>query len=134
MPIKITKRMRKFIGEQNSLGFVATCDKENRPNIVPKAILAVSEDTLLYADLFADRTAENVRENNSIAIAFINPAQCSGYQFKGQASILNRGAAFEIARQKFAELGFKEPVYAVELNVDEIFFFEQGPEARMEAA
>lgn len=126
--------MRNFIVEQNNLGFVATCDKGQRPNIAPKAILAISDNTLLYADLFADSTAENIHENDSIAIAFINPALCSGYQFKGQANILNKGAAFEVAGQKFKELGFKEPVYAVELNVDEIFFFEQGPEAKMEAA
>jgi len=134
MPIKITERMRKFINERNSLGHVATCDDNKRPNIAPKAILAVGESTLLYADLFTDRTADNIRLNSQMAVAFINPSQCNGYQFKGQANIIARGAAFEVAKKKFAELGFKEPVYAIELDVDEIFFFEQGPEAKLEAA
>lgn len=134
MPIKITQRMKDFINGQNNLGYVATCDESGRPNIAPKALLGIGEDTILYADLFMDRTAENVRQNNQVAIAVIHPTHCRGYQFKGRAQILTRGVAFEVAKKKFAELGFKEPVHAIELDVDEIFFFEQGPESKMEVA
>lgn len=134
MEIKITEKMRNFITEQNNLCYVATCDKQGRPNVAPKALLAIGEHTLLYADLFVDRTAKNILENSQIAIAVIDPQKCSGYQFKGQANITTRGAAFEVATKRFSELGFSEPVHAIELDIDEIFFFEQGPEAKMEAA
>lgn len=134
MRIKITSKMHGFLTEQNNLGYVATIDQEGRPNIAPKAILAMGDDTLMYADLFVDRTSDNILHNNQVAVAVINPIQCSGYQFKGQAVVLTRGAPFEIAKQRFGFLGFKEPVHAIELKVDEIFFFEQGPESKMEAA
>lgn len=134
MLIKITEKMRKFITKQNNLGYIGTCSDGGRPNIAPKALLGIGEDTILYGDLFMDRTAENIIENNRVAIAVIDPFQCSGYQFKGQANIYSKGAAFEYATKKFAELGFDEPVHAIELSIDEIFYFEQGPEAKMEAA
>lgn len=134
MQIKLTEKMRKFIDNQNHFCYVASCDKQGRPNIAPKALLGIADNTLLYADLFVDRTAKNLMENDQAAIAVINPQKCSGYQFKGISNITTRGAAYEIAKKKFAELGFDEPIHAIELDIDEIFFFAQGPESKMEAA
>ncbi len=126
--------MKNFIKDQNNLGYIATSNIDGSPNIAPKALLGVGDDTLLYADLFMDRTAENIFENNKIAIAVINPLRCSGYQFKGEAKISTKGEAYEYALNKFQELDFEEPVHAVELKIEEIFFFSQSPESKIEAA
>jgi len=34
----------------------------------------------------------------------------------------------------FDELGFSEPVHTIELMIEDIYLFEQCPEAKMEAA
>ncbi|TET53566.1 MAG: pyridoxamine 5'-phosphate oxidase family protein [Actinobacteria bacterium] len=134
MPAKITKKMQNFIKDQKNLAFMATCDSKGMPNIAPKALLYVGESNLFYGDLYVDRTAANIRDNNAVSVSVINPSSCNGYQFKGRAKIATKGEVFDMARKSFEEFGFDEPVHVVQVEIEEIFFFEQGPEMKMEAA
>ncbi len=131
---KITNKMQNFINEQKNLAFVATHDEDGKNNVAPKSLLSIGEDSMMFGDLYMDQSAENLLANEHLTIAVIDSDRCTGYQFKGKAKIITKGQVFNTAKKRFEEIGFPEPIHAVELKVEEIFFFEQGPEEMIEAA
>jgi hypothetical protein len=128
---KLNAEIKEFLS-QGRLAYVATCDKEGVPNVVPKGSLGVlDDDHLVFADLYSRKTRINLRENAHVAIAVVNPAAYEGYQFKGTAEILESGPAFEKAVELVDSVRMdpSKVRYAVIIKVEEIFDLSPGPDS-----
>jgi predicted pyridoxine 5'-phosphate oxidase superfamily flavin-nucleotide-binding protein len=99
--VKLTEEMKDFI-KRIHVGYVATSDKNGRPNVAPKAISILDDETLLYPEVYhyvkRTRTLRNMEENPNVAIAIIETlgrGNARGYQFKGRAQIHYSGKVYD---------------------------------------
>lgn len=62
---------------------LATLDKDYRVNVVPVASVMMRDDeTLMFFDMFLNKTKANLAINSKLAIAVLKPPM-TGYQIKG---------------------------------------------------
>ncbi|MDR1656770.1 MAG: pyridoxamine 5'-phosphate oxidase family protein [Deltaproteobacteria bacterium] len=126
----ITKEIQDYL--TGKLAWVATADKKGIPNLAPKGTLAcLDEQTLVFADIFSNKTRTALEENPNVAVAVIDPAGPSGYQFKGQSELLTSGPIYdqvtEKVKQALPQVG--PPKYVVKITVNEVYSLAPGPDA-----
>lgn len=124
----IPKEIQDFI--PGKMAWVATADPSGRLNVAPKGSIQVVDDqTLLYADIFPKKTADNLEKNKQISIGIADGGK--GYQFKGKAELLNSGPIYDQVKDTLAEKapGLPVPRYVVKITVEEIYSLTPGPEA-----
>ncbi|MEJ5309115.1 MAG: pyridoxamine 5'-phosphate oxidase family protein [Anaerolineae bacterium] len=93
--LKLTQHMKQVLKHQPVV-LVATRDDQGRPNISPKSILkVVDDDKLVFADLFSFKTRANLQADPRLAVAAVDLQTYEGYQFKGQAELVNEGPLFK---------------------------------------
>ena len=78
---------------KNGMWDLATC-ADGEPNVVPVAFKDVTEDgKLVVGDVFLETTLNNLKANNGrIAISVYDAQSLEGYQIKGTAEYLTKGA------------------------------------------
>ena len=87
----IESKIKDFVNFQK-LGFVATVNPDNSPNLSPKGTVRVWDDeNLVFANINSPRTIENIINNNSIEINVVDPIKRKGFRFKGNAKIISSG-------------------------------------------
>jgi len=116
--------------EKNNIVWLATANKEDRPNVVPIGLARpLDNETVLLVANFMNKTFENLKNNPQAAIAVSNVSECP-YQFKGSVEIYESGKYFEDAvnwaKSVMAQLN---PKAAVLLKIEEIYSVQPGPEA-----
>ena len=116
--------------EKNNIVWLATANKNDRPNIVPIGLAKpLDNETVLLVANFMNKTFENLKNNPQAAIAVSNVTECP-YQFKGSIEIHESGKYFEDAvewaKSVMAQLN---PKAAVLLKIEEIYSVQPGPEA-----
>lgn len=119
---KLTDEMKALIKEVR-LGIAATADKSGMPNASFKGSLQVLDDEhLIFADLMSPKTRKNLQENNKICILVGDHKKMVGYQFKGEAELLNEGELFDKVSAGIAKAMPQLPkaTYVVKIKVDEI--------------
>ena len=127
---KIPQAIINFI--PGKMAWVATADASGLPNVAPKGSVQVLDNqTLLFADIFSNKTRTALEQNPKAALAVIDPARPEGYQFKGDAVLLNSGPIFEKVKEELKKRAPKlpEPKYVVKINVTEVYSLTPGPEA-----
>ena len=93
----LTADMKRVVEEQR-LGFVATVCPDGTPNLSPKGTTAVwDDDHLVFANIRSPGTVANLRQNPSVDVNVVDPFARKGYRFKGTATILEAGPAYERA-------------------------------------
>lgn len=103
----LTDDMKRLIDEQR-LGFFATVCPDGSPNLSPKGTIAVWDDNhLAFGNIRSPGTLENLRANAAIEVNVVDPFTRKGYRFKGVASILDSGAAYERAIDFYRKRGSK---------------------------
>lgn len=118
--IKLTLEMKEMIKKE--LSFIATADKRGKPNVVPKGSLKVLDDqTLLYTEGTSSKTWENLGQNPLIAVVVANRERINGYQFKGKATLVDKGPLFEEAVEARRKRGRPKPKAAVKIRIEEIY-------------
>jgi predicted pyridoxine 5'-phosphate oxidase superfamily flavin-nucleotide-binding protein len=130
MSINIPKELQDFIG--GKIAWVATSDKDGLPNLAPKGTLMVVDDqTLAFANLFSLKTRAALEQNPRAAVAVIDPIQPAGYQFKGDAEIIESGPLFEEVKTKVSKMapGLPAAKSIVKITVREIYSLTPGPDA-----
>ena len=135
MSVKISKELQEFIA--GKMAWVATADKGGQPNLAPKGSLMVVDDqTLAFADLFSLKTRAALEQNPRAAVAVIDPNQPSGYQFKGDAELVQSGPLFEQVSASLKKLapGLPEPKSVVKITVRAIYSLTPGPDAGQKIA
>jgi hypothetical protein len=91
----LTADMKRVVEEQR-LGFVATVCPDGTPNLSPKGTTAVwDDDHLVFANIRSPGTLANLRQNASVEINVVDPFVRKGYRFKGVATILETGTAYD---------------------------------------
>ena len=116
--------------EKNNIVWLATANKEDRPNVVPIGLARpLDNETVLLVANFMNKTFENLKNNPQAAIAVSNVSECP-YQFKGSVEIYESGKYFEDAvdwaKSVMTQLN---PKAAVLLKIEEIYSVQPGPEA-----
>lgn len=128
--VVIPKEIKDYL--TGKVAWIATADKNGVPNLAPKGTLAVLDDqSLVFADLFSLKTRKALEENPNVAVAVIDPAGPSGYQFKGASELLTSGPVYDqiSANVQAAIPGVGAPKYVVKIAVTEIYSLTPGPDA-----
>ena len=85
MSAVIPKDLQEFVN--GKLGWVATANPDGVPNVTPKGTIQVlDENTLIFADLFSQKTRENLMHNANVAVTLADTEKVIGYQSKERRS------------------------------------------------
>jgi len=128
--MSIPKGIMDFI--PGKMAWVATADQSGMPNVAPKGSVQVLDDkTILFADIFSNKTREALEKNAQVALAVIDPSKPEGYQFKGRAEMLGSGPLFDEVAEGLKQKapGLPTPKYVVKITVSEVYSLTPGPEA-----
>ena len=111
----LTEEMRRLVEEQR-LGFVATVCPDGTPNLSPKGTVTVWDDGhLIFADITSPRTVANLRANPAVEVNVVDPFARRGFRFKGTATVLADGPAYDEAVAFFRARGSRLPIRSVVL-------------------
>ena len=117
----IEYKIRDFVNFQK-LGFVATVNSDNTPNLSPKGTVRIWDDeNLVFADINSPKTIENLNNNNSIEINVVDPIKRRGYRFKGKSTIISDGDLYQEIVDYYEKNGTKNKINSiVMIKVDDI--------------
>ena len=118
---KISQDIKNFL-KQQKLGFVATINENNTPNLSPRGtIFAWGDDHIIFADIKSPQTTTNLEKNSIVEINVINPITRRGYLLSGNATILKNGEEFSQILSYYNEQGIQSKIVAVaKVKVDDI--------------
>lgn len=90
----LNENVEKLLAE--SMWDIASC-ADDEPNVVPVAFKDVTEDgKLVIGDVFLETTLNNLRANGGrIAISVYDEKSLEGYQIKGVAEYVTKGAVVD---------------------------------------
>ncbi len=147
----ISDELRGLLEKQEFI-YISTCDAE-RPNIAPKFLIKVEEDSIFIADFLSGRTSVNLKKNPNAAVGILNLDTLIGYQFLGRAHELKEPAGSGIlmnilqeremkfcverivagvssnSRSENFEISFPEDVAIYRIDVEEVVTI--GPGAKL---
>lgn len=130
---KLTAEMRNFIEKERdpTFVFVGTSSKDGIPNIAPKGtfITILDDETMAYADVYSQKTLENVRQNPHVTLAIISAKTFKGYQLKGLAEVIESGSILEEARKQNPQVSS-----VTKVKIQEIHLLDYGPQAGKKVA
>ena len=117
----IESKIKDFVNFQK-LGFVATVNSDNSPNLSPKGTVRVWDDeNLVFANINSPRTIENIINNNSIEINVVDPIKRKGFRFKGNAKIISSGNLYNEIVDYYKKNGTKNKINSVVMvNIDQV--------------
>ena len=120
----IESKIKDFVNFQK-LGFVATVNSDNSPNLSPKGTVRVWDDeNLVFADINSPRTIENLNNNNSIEINVVDPIKRKGFRFKGNAKIISSGNLYNEIVDYYKKNGTRNKISSIVMikvtQVDEV--------------
>lgn len=89
--MKITDEIRRYI-DKSVLCWLATSSIDNLPNVSPKEIFThYNTDQIIIANIASPQTVKNIKQNESVAVSFIDILVQKGFQIKGKAKIISKG-------------------------------------------
>lgn len=98
----------------------ATCDKNNKPNVVAIGFQRIFNDKIWVFDTHFGKTKENILQNDKVSIVMWEGKE--GYQIKGIGKYYIDCELFEKAVQWAKENGKRKPTKGlVEIEVKEIY-------------
>ena len=90
--MRLTGDIRHSI-DRSVLCWLATVSEDLIPNVSPKEIFTYfGEDTIIIANIASPQTMRNLQNNKNACVSFIDVLVQKGYQVKGQAEIIKKGA------------------------------------------
>ena len=117
----IESKIKNFVNFQK-LGFVATVNSDNTPNLSPKGTVRVWDDeNLIFADINSPQTMKNLSNNSSIDINVVDPIKRKGYRFKGKSTIISDGELYQKIIDYYKKNGTKNRINSVVMiKVDDV--------------
>lgn len=77
--------------QKSILCWMATTDNRNEPNVSPKEMFTLYDDsTLLVANIASPNTIANIKVNPKVCVSFVDIFIQKGYKIKGNAKIIDR--------------------------------------------
>src|SRR3954447_1752670 len=124
-PMGILTSDAQRVVEEQKLSFVATVNEDGTPNLSPKGTIAVlDDDHLAFANIRSPASIRNLIRRPAIEINVIDPIGRKGYRFKGTATVIDRGDAFEALVGFYRDRGSQNHIEAVVVmrvaQVDEV--------------
>ena len=118
---KIPTHIKNFL-KQQKLGFVATINENNTPNLSPRGtIFAWDADHIIFADIKSPQTTKNLEKNSVVEVNVINPITRKGILLSGNAVILKEGEEFSKMLQFFQQQGIQSKITAIaKVKVDKV--------------
>lgn len=132
---KIPAEVQEFM--KGKMAWVATATTAGMPNTTPKGTVQVLDDEhVAFADLFSQKTRENLLANSQVAITVADEATFKGCQLKGTAEMLESGPLYDhmAAELQKAPMQFPPLQYVVRITVESIYDQSVGPEAGRQIA
>ena len=84
--------VKKYI-KRSVLCWLATSSEDGMPNVSPKEAFTSYQDSyLIIANIASPQTLRNIRQNNKVCVSFIDVFVQKGFQIKGTAEIVHKGA------------------------------------------
>lgn len=118
--IAISDEVAKFV-EKQKLGFVATVNPDNSPNLSPKGTFYCWNNHLVFADIRSPNTVTNLEKNSKIEINVVDPFLRKGIRCKGKARIVKEGSDFEDLVSFYQQKGVRSTINSfVVIEPDEI--------------
>jgi len=103
----LTVEMKRMV--EDGLGFVATVNADDSPNLSPKGTLAVWDDEhLVFADIASPNTSANLKRNPAVELNVVDPLIRRGYRFSGTAEVFENGTTFERGVDLYEKRGTAE--------------------------
>jgi predicted pyridoxine 5'-phosphate oxidase superfamily flavin-nucleotide-binding protein len=122
---KMPRPVLKKFNDQKTVKFLATVDKDGRPNVVYiSSLRAVDEETLIYADALGVKTRQNLKPNRPVAASVLVLDKSISYQIKGTFLGFQRSGRYYELLSELPE--FKYNTYfgvraAGVIHVDEVY-------------
>jgi predicted pyridoxine 5'-phosphate oxidase superfamily flavin-nucleotide-binding protein len=118
---KISNDIKNFL-KQQKLGFVATINNNNTPNLSPRGtIFAWDDEHIIFADIKSPQTTTNLEKNPIVEVNVINPITRKGFLLSGNAVILKEGREFSQILEYYKDQGIQSKIVAVaKVKIDEI--------------
>ncbi|HIH77781.1 MAG TPA: pyridoxamine 5'-phosphate oxidase family protein [Halobacteria archaeon] len=115
------KEIIDLLNDQTASKVLATVDSEGIPNVVPKgSISAIDDKTVVFADIFGDKTNKNLEETKRAAIAVFK--QGKGYQLKGTFKEFQKSGSIFDKYSKMIKSGMGKDIKSVGIiQIEEIF-------------
>ena len=86
----INNEVKKYI-DKSVLCWLATCNKENEPNVSPKEIFTYKdENTLLIANISSPNSIGNIKINSNVCVSFIDIFIQKGFKLNGKAKLIDK--------------------------------------------
>jgi len=126
---KMPKDVMELFNSPKSAKVLATVGVQSEVNVVPKGSLrALNEETIVFADIFGDKTNRNLEANKKVAALAFTTDPLSGYQVKGTfKGFQTSGDVFDrFADEIKKRLGLKIRAVGF-IGVDEVYAVA-GPE------
>ena len=109
----IESKIKDFVNFQK-LGFVATVNSDNTPNLSPKGTVRVWDDeNLIFADINSPQTMKNLSNNSSIEINVVDPIKRKGFRFKGNAKIISSGNLYNEIVDYYKKNGTRNKINSI---------------------
>ena len=86
----LDERVRRAVDE-SVLCWLATVSGDGRPNVSPKEVFAIFEESVVIANIASPRSAKNIREHGRACVGLLNVFTQKGVQVTGAASCLRAG-------------------------------------------
>jgi uncharacterized protein len=103
--------------------FIATADKQGKPNVSAKGSFRVHDDEhVLFADVNSPRTIANLEENPQVSGIVLDPATRHGCRVWGRAQVFASGDLFEGVNRALAARNMQAK-HVVLIAVDEYVTF-----------
>lgn len=128
--VKMPPDVRETLEKQKPIP-IATASKSGVPNVVFVGLLKiVNDETLMLADNFFLKTAQNLMENPKIAILCYNGETKKSFQIKGNVTLCKEGENFATMKAWVHGVNDKLPAKAcVMVKITEIYNAMWGPAA-----
>ncbi|MFT4031458.1 MAG: pyridoxamine 5'-phosphate oxidase family protein [Siphonobacter sp.] len=86
----INDEVKKYI-DKSVLCWLATCNKQNEPNVSPKEMFTYKDDTtLLIANIASPNSIANIKDNPNVCVSFVDVFVQKGFKVKGIATLIDR--------------------------------------------
>lgn len=86
----INDEVKKYV-DKSVLCWLATCNKQNEPNVSPKEMFAYKDDTtLLVANIASTNSIANIHDNPNVCVSFVDVFVQKGFKIKGKATLIDR--------------------------------------------
>ena len=133
--MKMPSEVRETLEKQKPIP-IATASKSGVPNVVFVGLLKIVDDeTLMLADNFFNKTAQNLMENPKIAILCYNSETKKSFQIKGNVTLCKEGENFATMKAWVHGINDKLPAKAcVMVKITEIYNAMWGPAAGKQIA